>query len=449
MQTNTTNTAMESPDDEQVIAVEEENSVQETAQGDEELKYPAHVWNPDIDRRWRYGIPIVIMANFGFLLAADLASGVVAKTQLIDSFDNSVHSERIILTVSVISSVSALWNADSKALAIFIALASVALPFIKLLLSMLAWVVPFRSLQKRERFLEIVDILGKWSFVDIFVLIIIMVAFRSSINISDAVVLEVYIVPKWGFYAFVVANMISLMISQTILYLHRRIQNHPLNDNDPEENDITEEAQEQIASDPQQPRDEAKRTIASQTGISIPLLVVLLVTCLVLHFVGCSVDIYEVNNTRGGEVIVDKYSVFSVGMEIPWTSLEPNDSGFRFIQFVYFLIAAALPAVNIILYGILYLYPMAQPMKEKMFFLTEISFSWAAVEVLVLAVIFSILQIPKFGNGLIQSGCKECNRVDSVLYGEFAILCVSSVMNVCANLYLFLRAHQVVWERRK
>ena len=28
---------MESPDDEQVIAVEEENSVQETAQGDEEL----------------------------------------------------------------------------------------------------------------------------------------------------------------------------------------------------------------------------------------------------------------------------------------------------------------------------------------------------------------------------------------------------------------------------
>ena len=105
------------------------------------------------------------MANFGFLLAADLASGVVAKTQLIDSFDNSVHSERIILTVSIISSVSALWNADSKALAIFIALASVALPFIKLLLSMLAWVVPFRSLQKRERFLEIVDILGKWSFV--------------------------------------------------------------------------------------------------------------------------------------------------------------------------------------------------------------------------------------------------------------------------------------------
>jgi hypothetical protein len=36
MQTNTT-TAMESPDDEQVIAVEEEDSVQETAQGDEEL----------------------------------------------------------------------------------------------------------------------------------------------------------------------------------------------------------------------------------------------------------------------------------------------------------------------------------------------------------------------------------------------------------------------------
>jgi hypothetical protein len=123
------------------------------------------MWNPGIDSRWRFGIPIVIMANFGFLLAADLSSGVVAKTQLIDVYDGSVYSERIILTVSIISSVSALWNADSKALAIFISLASVALPFIKLLLSFLAWVVPFRSIQKRERFLEIVDIMGKWSFV--------------------------------------------------------------------------------------------------------------------------------------------------------------------------------------------------------------------------------------------------------------------------------------------
>jgi hypothetical protein len=284
---------------------------------------------------------------------------------------------------------------------------------------------------------------------DIFVLILIMVAFRSSIDISDVVLLEVFIVPKWGFYAFVVANIISLMISQTILYLHRRIQNHPVNNDDTNENEITDGAQEQIVSEPQQPHDEAKCTVAAQTGVSIPFLVVLLVSCLVMHFVGCSVDIYEVNNTRGGIVLVDKYSVFSVGMEIPSTSLEPNDSGFHFIQFVYFLIAAALPALNIILYGILYLYPMVQSVKEKMFFLTEISFSWAAVEVLVLAVLFSILQIPKFGNGLIQSGCKECYRVDSALYGEFAIICVSSAMNVCANVYLFLRAHEVVRERRK
>jgi uncharacterized membrane protein YGL010W len=87
--------------------------------------------------------------------------------------------------------------------------------------------------------------------------------------------------------------------------------------------------------------------------------------------------------------------------------------------------------------------------KRKDFFVSEIAFSWAAAEVLVLAVtIFSILQIPKFGNGLIQSGCKECNRVDSALYGEFAIICVSSVLTVCVNFYLFRRAHKVVWQIR-
>ena len=275
-----------------------------------------------------------------------------------------------------------------------------------------------------------------------------MVAFRSTINFTGDVSLEVFIVPKWGFYAFVAANMISLVISQSILYIHRRVQYHPVNHTETA-NESAEAVQGQIVPEPENHHDDTKFTVASQTGISIPLLSVVLVSCLALHFVGCSVDIYEVNNTRGDDVFVEKYSVFSVGLEIPGTGLHPSDAGIRFIQFSYFLIAVAVPALNIVLCGILYFYPMVSSAKEKMFFVAEIAFSWAAAEVLVLAVIFSILQIPKFGNGLIQSGCKECNRVDSALYSEFAIICVSSVLIVCVNFYLCRRAHKVVWQIRE
>jgi uncharacterized paraquat-inducible protein A len=67
--------------------------------------------------------------------------------------------------VSIISSVKELWNAKSYALAIFICLTSVLWPFLKVFLSLAAWMVPIKKIKKRERFIEILDSLDKWSFV--------------------------------------------------------------------------------------------------------------------------------------------------------------------------------------------------------------------------------------------------------------------------------------------
>ena len=96
---------------------------------------------------------------------SQISSGVVAKTQIIDLEKNSIFKETELMTVSIISSVSALWNADSQVLAIFIALTSVMLPYLKLILSLVAWILPIRKIERRELFLECVDIMGKWSFV--------------------------------------------------------------------------------------------------------------------------------------------------------------------------------------------------------------------------------------------------------------------------------------------
>ena len=291
-----------------------------------------------------------------------------------------------------------------------------------------------------------------------------MVAFRSSIEISDAVTLEVLLVPKWGFYAFVGANMMSLLATQCILYQHRQIQYHSkmeemvAEQGDPaeqaekrepaeqaEKGEPAEQAEKGEPAEHEQQPEEAKVTVASQSGTKEAVVVFLLVTCVVLHFVGCALEIFEVENTRGDESFVVSYSVFSIGKEIPGTQEDPDSFGIRWIQFMYFLFAVALPPWTSILFAILYLYPMVPSVKEKVFFLSEITFSWAAVEVFVLSVIFSILQIPKFGNGLIESGCAECYRVDSALYAEFAVICVSTALIVGVNIWLFIRAHKVIF----
>jgi hypothetical protein len=270
---------------------------------------------------------------------------------------------------------------------------------------------------------------------DIFVLIIIMVAFNTTIELDNNIDLDVLIVPKWGFHAFVAANMMSLMGTQAVLYQHRRIQYHG-------EDKAKSAAEAEL---PEQTQHDQKVTLASQTKTSVPLLVFVFASCLALDFVACALDIYEVSNTRKDETFSVPYSVFSIGEAIPATSPDPSNFGIRWIQFMFMLFAVALPPWSTIVFSALYLLPMTPALKEKALFLSEITFSWAAIEVFTLSAIFSILQIPKFGNGLIDNGCPECYQVGSKLRPEFAVLCVSAFLNVGVSLWLFFRAHKAIY----
>lgn len=273
------------------------------------------------------------------------------------------------------------------------------------------------------------------TYSDIFVLIVIMVAFNNTIEFDNNIDLDVLIIPKWGFHAFVAANMLSLVGTQAILYQHRQVQYYGDQNKTPEE----EQQVEQTIQD-------QKATLASKTNTSAPVLICLLVSCVVLHVIGCALDIYEVSNSRSGVNFSVPYSVFFIGTEIPGTGAQDGgEFGLRWIQFMFFLFAVALPPWNSILFAVLYLLPMTPSRMEKAFFLSEITFSWAAVEVFTVSVIFSILQMPKFGNGLIDSGCAECYEVDSKLRPEFAVLIVSTILNVSVNIWLFLRAHKGVF----
>jgi hypothetical protein len=152
--------------------------------------------------------------TFALLLASHLGSGVRADYILIQNPGNQLVEQRPLFTASIFSSVKELWHNESYPLAIFICVASITWPYIKLLLSVWAWMASYStsssssssslvSMKRRETLLEVLDSVGKWSFVDIIVFVEIMVAFRSTIILSPLVALEIVIVPEWGFYGFV------------------------------------------------------------------------------------------------------------------------------------------------------------------------------------------------------------------------------------------------------
>jgi hypothetical protein len=279
-----------------------------------------------------------------------------------------------------------------------------------------------------------------------------MVAFRSTIITQDVVGIEVYILPQWGFYAFVFANMLSLIGSQLILRIHRNVQYEQsqtttttTNSTPPSlkaEEGLVEELKEFQTTDP---LDSQKTSVRSETGTSTVLLIVLFFLYASTHFVGCWIPIYQVINTRGSDVFTKEYSIFSLGRDIPLTVHHPSDFGVRWMQFMFFVITVVLPVGNILTCMFLYLYPMTRAWQKTCFFVTEILYSWSASEVVVLSVVFSVLQIPKFGNGLIKGGCKECYVVSSVLYAEFSILCISTLLYMAINFWLLRKAHKCLY----
>ena len=174
---------------------------------------PSHFRNPEIAAWLRWCLPLAIVGTLGLLLASDIGSGVQGVSQLISTDPTLFPSvTRLLLHASVFTSVARLWDTGSYALAVFICVTSISWPYVKLLLSLYSWIVPFdvTKRRRRERLIEWLDMLGKWSFVDIIVFVTIVVVFRSTINLGGPI-LEIYVIPKWGIFGFVAATMLSLV----------------------------------------------------------------------------------------------------------------------------------------------------------------------------------------------------------------------------------------------
>ncbi len=145
---------------------------------------PSHFKNETIPKVWRYGIPIYLIANVTLFLVCHIGSGFSFLYKLKVAKTGKITEADIVVTVSVFTSVQQLWQNDSKVIAIYICFASIAWPYVKLLLSLFAWVTPFKNARRRERLLVFLDALGKWSFVDVFVVFIFIVAFEPEVPIG-------------------------------------------------------------------------------------------------------------------------------------------------------------------------------------------------------------------------------------------------------------------------
>jgi hypothetical protein len=210
--------------------------------------------------------------------------------------------------------------------------------------------------------------------------------------------------------------------------------------------------------------DESKTMSLSERSV----LWIVLLFGLAAYIVGCSLDSFQVSRQRGDvETLYEEFSILRVGAVYAERS-RYNTPGDKWTQALWFLLTFIIPIVSSLLWGLLLLLipsdlssiratrattndqhdeQSKMSLLEKVFIAAEIAFAWSCGEVAVLSTLFAVLQIPEFGDGIIDSGCSACYVIDSELlpYGLLPLV-FGAFANVAVGLWMYRRVHAALYE---
>jgi hypothetical protein len=142
------------------------------------------------------------------------------------------------------------------------------------------------------------------------------------------------------------------------------------------------------------------------------------------------------------------YSVVSIGTLFAAHSGLPDDPGVQWTACMYFIFCLAAPSLLVLLCGVLWFAPLSSPWRRFVLTWCEVVNAWAALEVFVVAVVASMLQVQQFAAFIVGDACDGVNKLleallDEQLHGDDKCLDViaelTSVMKpvISIKLYLF------------
>ena len=180
----------------------------------------ALVYHPALPWYTRWGVIVFIVVFIGMFASGHASQGASVDLHIM-LFGDTVNFHTI-YSFSLGSSLTDMWTACAIVLATLIGTFSGCWPYIKLLLMGIVWCLPPRllSIKTRGVFIQVLDIMGKWSLIDLYVLVMSMIAFFVEGSNPDEIIfpegfydVNLWVTPVWGLYAFCFAVVGSLVLS--------------------------------------------------------------------------------------------------------------------------------------------------------------------------------------------------------------------------------------------
>jgi hypothetical protein len=377
------------------------------------------MWDKSVPCFIRFAIPMVLIGTMALFLASNLGVGAGVSMKLLLGGGQTIEPPPL-FSFSLGNSVHDMWAAGVYPLSMMIALFSGVWPYTKLMLMLFAWMSPksMCSISKRETLLMWLDALGKYSLVDAYVLVLMMVAFRFHIDLSnESVVVDVLVTPQFGFYGFLLGTMISLAMGHIVLAFHR----HAVADYAIPMGGRSESLMGHVFVS-----QDGRRFKLSYTAKILSVLTI--VAAIILLGIGVCTDSFNfLFKGAAGLVLGDKaetsYSLLSLGEQIPLSVEDPDDFGIRWIEITYYVFALGMPFGCLGVMAAMFVVPLTTRSASRLYVLAEVANAWSAMEVFVISVVAALLEIEQFAGFIIGDKCDGINKIleaflDKPLHGD-------------------------------
>ena len=375
--------------------------------------------DPRIPLFFRIFLPLAILLTIALFVSSN--SGTGASVFVVFHVGRRIQVPSL-FDFGLINSVHDMWVAGSWVLSLLVAVFSGFWPYMKLVLMLISFCLPASILshKSREKILIILDATGKFSILDTYVMIMMLVAFHFHVQIpvviqslaKDGAIVDVFVYAAYGFITLITGTLISLLLSHIITHLHRSLDSHP-----DENKGEKAESHRSIMSF-------AKVKCMGETPFRITISFILFLTlglviagsltqCFSFYFhglAGYGLDLLKIPPHR-------EFSILDLGLSVPAAYENPTDSAIIFTQIVYFLTVLVLPLAFLLFVGILWFVPMTRKAQTIIYAIAEILNAWSCIDVFVIAIVASLTEIEQFTKFIVGD---KCNSIDPIIKKYFS-----------------------------
>lgn len=360
----------------------------------------------------RQAVPVFIVGTIVLLLSSNISSGATVDLDVAWNEKREINLPAM-FTFSLLNTARDMWQAGIYPLFFLVLIMSGIWPYAKLLLMLVAWISPTTLLKPRtrERLLLALDALGKFALIDFLLFVLMMVAFRYHLDVTETLSLDVYVSPETGFYSFLAATCISLVLGHFLVYCHRQSEMRHLS---PRQSALHLQESVLHHSYIVGYTNEGEHRLKLSRRFRGFLLFATAFAALLLS-IGISLKSFkfEIGGIAGdmlGDHSTSRYSLVSLGASLRRSVKDPS-VGIAVLQVTYYFYAVVMPFVCLSLLVVLLLCPLTLPTQRRVLAMAEIANAWSAIEVFVIAIIASLLEISTFASFIVGDRCDLISKI--------------------------------------